>query len=114
TAEGTITKEAIDKAMKETTRQYVKVAGRVLQNTGVDMLKQGSDEALQDFVKNSGEFLWDKLSDTEKAKFGTDALSPEAFGSYIANFAAGMIGGAPTALAINKANQVEKEKQANS
>lgn len=110
--DGTITKEAIDEALKATQAGYGQLASRWLKETGKDALSQGADEALQDVIKTGGQQLWDNLTPAEKKKFGTDAASPEAFGSYLSNFMAGMIGGAPTALALNKVKQVERDRNA--
>src|SRR4249919_811695 len=112
TPDGQITKEAIQEALKQTQLGYGKLASRWALETGKDALKQGADEGLQDAIKQGGQQLWDNLTPDEKKKFGTDAASPEAFGSYLSNFMAGMIGGAPTALALNKVKQVERDRQA--
>ncbi len=111
---GNITKEGVQELAKVTTAGYTQVAKKLGQLTATDVLQEGGQEALQQFIQNSGEQLWDKLSDKEKKKFGTDAFSPESFGEYISNGLAGLVGGAPTVFAYNKAKAVAKqETQAN-
>jgi hypothetical protein len=108
------TKEGVQELAKVTTAGYTQVAKKLGQLTATDVLQEGGQEALQQFIQNSGEQLWDKLTPAEKKKFGTDAFSPESFGEYISNGLAGLVGGAPTVFAYNKAKAVAKqETQAN-
>lgn len=114
TAEGKLTKEAVDGLAKATTVGYSQLAKKWSSQTLTDVLEQGGEEAAQAFMQNAGEQLWDKLTDEEKKKFGTDALSPESFAEYLQNGLAGMVGGAPTAFAFNKVKEAaKKESQSN-
>jgi len=112
-AEGNITKEGVQELAKVTTTGYTQVAKKLGQLTAGDVLQEGSQEATQQFIQNAGEQLWDKLTPDEKKKFGTDAFSPESFAEYIQNGLAGLVGGAPTAFAYNKAKAVAKQENQN-
>lgn len=109
-AEGKFTKEALDELPKMTTVGYAQVAKQIGKLTTKDVLQEGGQEAAQAFIQNAGEQLWDKLTPDEKKKFGTDAFSPESFGEYIQNGLAGLIGGAPTVVAVNQARQLAKNE----
>jgi hypothetical protein len=114
TAEGELTKEALDGLAKATTVGYTQLAKKWSKETLKDVLQQGGEETAQSFMLNAGEQLWDKLTDEEKAKFGTNAVSPKAFAQYLQEGLAGAIGGAPTAFAFNKVKEsARKEAQSN-
>lgn len=109
--EGKITKESLDELFKATVignTSLVKTWGK---ETLKDVVGEGTQEAAQEFVQKAGEQLWDKLSDKEKAKFGTDAFSPKAFADYIQNAVVGAIGGAPTGVAYNKIKAITKDNE---
>jgi len=112
-AEGKITKDGMQELLKVTATGYTQVAKKIGQLTTKDVLAEGGQEALQQFVQNAGEQLWDKLTPAEKKKFGTDAFSPESFGEYIQNGMAGLIGGTPTVVAYNKAKAMAKQEAQN-
>lgn len=109
-AEGNFTKEALDELPKLVATGYAQVAKQIGKLTAKDVLQEGGQEATQAFIQNAGEQLWDKLTDEEKKKFGTDAFSPESFGEYIQNGLAGLLGGAPTVLAVNQAKNLAKQE----
>lgn len=106
---GNITKAGIDELAKVTAVGYAQVAKKIGQLTTQDVLAEGGQEMSQQFVQNAAEQLWDKLTPEEQKKFGTDAFSPESFGEYIQNGLAGLMGGAPTVFAYNKAKQMAKQ-----
>jgi len=108
-ADGKLTKEALDDAFKATlvaNTALVKTWGK---ETVTDVFGQGGQEALQDFIQKSGEQLYDKLSGDPK--FGTDAFSPESFGSYLNNAISGALGGMPTVAAYNKIKRIAKDNE---
>lgn len=107
---GNLTKEAVDELVKVTATGYTQVAKKIGQLTAKDVLQEGGQEAGQQFIQNASEQLWDKLTDDEKKKFGTDAFSPESFAEYVQNGLAGLLGGAPTVFAYNKAKQLAKQE----
>lgn len=114
---GNITEEFLKKASSEAVKAYNPIAKSVSRlKLGLkDVLEQGSEEALQSFISSAGEQLYDKLSDADKAKFGTDAFSAESFGKYISEGVAGLIGSGPLAVKTAKAKQQELYKaQSNS
>lgn len=112
---GNITEEFLKKASSEAVKAYNPVAKSISKLAVKDVLEQGSEEALQSFISSAGEQLYDKLSDVDKAKFGTDAFSAESFGKYISEGVAGLIGSGPLAVKTAKAKQQELYKaQSNS
>lgn len=107
---GNITEESLKKASSEAVKAYTPVA-KSLSRLGLeDVLEQGSEEALQSFISSAGEQLYDKLSDADKVKFGTDAFSAQSFGKYISEGVAGLIGSGPLAVKTAKAKQQELYK----
>lgn len=112
-AEGKITKEGVQELAKVTTAGYTQVAKKLGQLTANDVLQEGGQEALQQFVQNSGEQLWDKLTPAEQKKFGTDAFSPESFGEYISNGIAGLVGGGGITLGHNLVKSRDKQATQN-
>ncbi|MCU9930984.1 hypothetical protein OFL77_27000, partial [Escherichia coli] len=91
--EGKLTKEALDEAVKETMTSYPKFAGTWAKETVGDAVGEGVQEVSQTAIQKASEQIWDNITDEEKAKFGTDAFSPEAVGEYINSFLTGAIGG---------------------
>lgn len=114
TVEGNLSKEALDEAIKETMITYPQIAKSWAKQVGKDAFEQGAEESAQQFLQNSGEQVYDNLSNNEKATFGTEAFSPESFGEYFQNFLAGSIGGGPAALAFHATKKKEQEVQKNS
>lgn len=114
TANGELSQKALDEAVKETLVTYPQIAKSWIKQAGKDALEQGGEESAQQFIQNAGEQVWDNLTHDEKAKFGTDAFSPESFGEYFQNLLAGSIGGGPTAFAFNAAKKKEQEFHKNS
>jgi hypothetical protein len=112
---GNITEESLKKASSEAVMAYTPVAKSLSKLMTKDVLEQGSEESLQSFISSAGEQLYDKLSDADKAKFGTDAFSAQSFGKYISEGVAGLIGSGPLAVKTAKAKQQELYKaQSNS
>ena len=112
---GNITEEFLKKASSEAVKAYNPIAKSISKLAVKDVLEQGGEEALQSFISSAGEQLYDKLSDADKAKFGTDAFSAESFGKYISEGVAGLIGSGPLAVKTAKAKQQELYKaQSNS
>lgn len=103
---GNITEQGFKELAKQTTVQYAQLAKNGVKEVVKDAFSEGGQEAAQDFSQKAGEQLWDKLSDEDKAKFGTNATSAESFGDYINSFATGLVSGAPMAVA----SQVLKNK----
>lgn len=105
TAEGTLTEQGFKDVVKGTALAYESKLQNAITNGLIDVGKEGAQELGQDFVAKAGQQLYDKLTDEEKAKFGTDALSAKSFGSYIENLAAGLVGGgimAPASVNVKK------------
>lgn len=92
-ATGKLTKEGFKQAVKGTTLAYDNAVANAIQQGLINTGKEGLQEVGQDFVAKAGEQLYDKLSDADKAKFGTDATDAKSFGSYMQNLAAGLVGG---------------------
>jgi len=103
---GNITEQGFKELAKQTTVQYAQLAKNGVKEVVKDAFSEGGQEAAQDFSQKAGEQLWDKLSDEDKAKFGTSATSAKSFGSYINSFSTGLASGAPMAVA----SQVLKNK----
>ena len=95
---GLITPAAFKKLVKETSIGYGKLAKNGVKEVVKDAFQEGGQEAAQDFTQKAGEQLWDKMSDEDKAKFGTDALDAKSFGSYLNSFSTGLASGAPMAI----------------
>ncbi|MFA7287679.1 MAG: hypothetical protein WC055_02265 [Melioribacteraceae bacterium] len=112
-AEGKITAEGFKQLARETADNYGKLAAIGAKEIGKDALKEAGQEAGQDFVAKAAENLWDKLDINEKAKFGTDVTSAQSFASYIQNGLAGLVGGAPMAIASTNAKKKYDEQSAN-
>jgi len=89
-ADGTFTKEAIGELTKKLPFEYVKIG---MKEYGKGVTVETITETGQEFVKRASEQLWDKLSDDDKAKFGTEIDSPEAFAAYAESTLGGLIGG---------------------
>jgi len=115
---GNVTEESLKKASAEAAMAYAPVAKGFLSTvklTGKDALVQGGEEAVQSFISSAGEQLYDKLSDADKVKFGTDAFSAESIGKYISEGVAGLVGAGPLAVKTAKIKQQENYKaQSNS
>lgn len=105
-AAGNITEQGFKELAKITSAGYGQLAKNGAKEVVKDVLEEGGQEAAQDFTQKAGEQLWDKLSDEDKAKFGTNAFDAKSFGSYIQSLGAGLVGGAPMTLL----NQVIKGK----
>jgi len=112
-AAGMITELGFKELAKNTTIEYAKLARIGAAEIGKDVLKEGTQEAGQEFLRQSAEQLWDKLSPDDKAKFGTDITSPEAFAKYIENGISGLVGGAPMAVVANQAKKKYDEQSIN-
>ena len=101
-AAGNITRKGFQDLATSMSTNYAKLASSgvtsVLKGSGREM----THETLQGVIAKSGENLWDKLSDEDKAKFGTDAVDAKSFGSYIQNGLAGLVSGAPMSMSLNK------------
>lgn len=93
-AAGNITDNGFKQLTKEMTVGYSELAKKGIKEVVKDALSEGTQEAAQDFTQKAGEQLWDKLSNEDKAKFGTDALNAKSFGDYINSFASATIPGA--------------------
>lgn len=110
---GMITKESFKKLAKELPTEYVKMASsfgkEFVKDTSTEILAEGG----QEFVRRASEQLWDKLSDSEKAKFGTDVTSAESFGAYIQNMSAAAIGAGPMSVASTNFKQKYREQSSN-
>lgn len=98
---GAITPNGFKQLMKEVTVEYSSLA----KNLGVkggqivkDMFEEGSNELATDFAQKAGENLWDKMTEEERGRFGTDALDAKSFGSYANSFFTGAVSGAPMSL----------------
>ena len=107
--EGKITKEALDDAFKATMLSKTALAKTWGKETLVDAVGEAGQESIQQFIQNAGEQLYDKMSGEKK--FGTDAFSPKSFADYLQNGIAGLLGGAPTALAYNNIKNVARENE---
>lgn len=105
-AAGNITEQGFKELAKITSAGYTQLAKNGIKEIVKDAVEEGTQEAAQDFSQKAGEQLWDKLSDEDKGKFGTDAFDAKSFGSYIQSLSAGLLSGAPMAVA----NQVIKGK----
>lgn len=110
---GLITKKAMKKLGEEYALEYGKMANSFvkqgLKGTGEEM----GQEVLQEITKKAGEQMWDAMSDEDKAKFGTDALSARSFGDYLS---AGInsLGVAPVSfLTAEKQKERYKEQSLN-
>jgi hypothetical protein len=110
-SEGKITKEGLDELFKTTLLANTALVKNWGKHTVSDVVGEGSQEAIQQFIQNAGEQLYDKMSDEGKAKFGTDAFSPKAFSDYLQNFVVGAIGGVPAGVAYNKVKQITKDNE---
>ena len=107
---GNVTEESLKKAATEAVKAYAPVAKGFISTVKLgskDVLEQGTEEALQSFMSSAGEQLYDKLSDADKAKFGTDAFSAQSIGKYISEGVAGLVGSGPLAYSTAKAKQKE-------
>jgi hypothetical protein len=111
-AAGNITEQGFKELAKITTAEYGKLAKNGVKEIVKDVVSEGTQEAAQDFVQKAGEQLWDKFSDEDKAKFGTDAFDAKSFGSYMNSFATGLVSGAPMSLA-NTTLKNRNEEQSN-
>lgn len=111
-ASGNITEAGFKELAKITTAGYGQLAKNSAKEVVKDAIEEGTQEAAQDFVQKSGEQLWDKLSDEDKGKFGTDAFDAKSFGSYIQSLGAGLASGAPMSL-LNKVVKYKNKEQTN-
>lgn len=111
-ATGMITEDGFKQLAKEYAWSYAEIAKSGIKEYGKTILKEGVQEASQDFVGKSAEQLWDKLSGEDKAKFGTEANSAESFGSYAQNFFAGLVGGAAFGVLNTNAKKKYDEQSA--
>lgn len=110
TVTGELTEEGFKDLVKGTVLAYDQVASNAVKTGIKNTLKEGAQEVGQDFVAKAGEQLYDKLSPEDRANFGTHATDAKSFGSYMQNFAAGIIGGVPmAAFAGDKANDFKKQ-----
>jgi len=100
-ADGTIAKESLKQMAKELPMEYAKLAKSGIKNYAVGVGIETTTEAAQEFLRRSAEQLWDKMSDEDKAKFGTDITSPESFAAYVENGLSGLIGGATMGAVAN-------------
>jgi len=110
---GNITEQGFKELAKQTTVQYAQLAKNGVKEVVKDAFSEGGQEAAQDFSQKAGEELWDKLSDEDKAKFGTNATSAESFGDYINSFATGLVSGAPMAVASQTLKNQHDEQSIN-
>ncbi len=79
---GLITEQGFKQVAKELVPKYTSFAKELAKDTGKEMFQ----ESTQEFTDVSAEQLWDKLSDKDKAKFGSDVTSPKAFARYLDSF----------------------------
>jgi len=112
-AAGKITEEGFKQLAKESATAYTQIAKTGLKEYGKAILKEGGQEVAQDFVAKSAEQLWDKLSDEDKAKFGTNAFDAKSFGQYIQSGLAGMVGGVSMGALNLQAKKKYEEQSAN-
>jgi len=112
-ATGAITEQGFKDLAKETAAAYTQIAKTGLKEYGKSIVKEGGQEVAQDFVAKSAEQLWDKLSDEDKAKFGTNAFDAKSFGQYIQSGLAGMVGGASMGALNTQAKKKYEEQSAN-
>jgi hypothetical protein len=107
-AAGAITPNGFKQLGKEMATEYGLLAKGAIKGKQVvkDMFEEGGNELATDFAQKAGEQLWDKMTDEERGKFGTDATSAESFGSYANSFFTGAVSGAPMSLI----SQVVKNK----
>lgn len=110
---GNITEQGFKELAKQTTVQYAQLAKNGVKEVVKDAFSEGGQEAAQDFSQKAGEQLWDKLSDEDKAKFGTSATSAKSFGSYINSFSTGLASGAPMAIASQTLKNKHDEQSIN-
>ncbi len=96
---GRITKESFAKMAAEFPETYVTTMSQMAKEFAKDVAIETTTEGGQEFVRRSAEQLWDKLSNDDKAKFGTDVTSPESFGAYMESLLAGAIGAGPLSAA---------------
>jgi len=108
-ADGTVTKESLDKAISETIKEYPKQVSSWIANAAKGANIQGVEEVGQAVIQKAGEQAWDKLTPETKAKFGTDMFSPQSIGEYIANYSAALVGGGVGSIALG--NEVDAEKK---
>jgi hypothetical protein len=92
---GLVSKESLKKIMNEASVGYAELAKGGLKHVVKDMFQEGGNEVATDFAQKAGEQLWDKMTDEERGRFGTDALSAKSFGQYVNSFATGWVSGAP-------------------
>jgi len=112
-ATGVITEKGFKDLAAETASAYAQIAKTGLKEYGKAILKEGGQEVAQDFVSKSAEQLWDKLSDEDKAKFGTKAFDAKSFGQYIQSGLAGMMGGVSMGALNLQAKEKYEEQSAN-
>ena len=96
---GKITKESFAKMASDLPETYVTTMSQMAKEFAKDVAIETTTEGGQEFVRRSAEQLWDKLSNDDKAKFGTDVTSPESFGAYMESLLAGAIGAGPLSAA---------------
>ena len=87
---GNITQNGFKQLTKEMSAQYGQLAKNGAKEIVKDAFSEGGQEAAQDFSQKAGEQLWDKMSDDDKAKYGTDACSAKSFGDYVNSFSTGL------------------------
>jgi len=109
TEQGELTDKALNEVFKETLASYPKLASTWLKESSKDAFKEGLQESGQEAIKGLSQEFWDGVTDEDKAKFNVDITSPQSVANLLNQFAAGAMGGAPTALAFNKIKQIQKE-----
>lgn len=109
-SEGKVTKETLDNAFNVTLAANTSLGKTWLKETGKTTLGEAGQESLQSFIQKAGEQIHDKLSNSEDAKFGTDALSAQSFAQYLQEGIMGALGGAPTAIAYDHIKTIARDK----
>jgi hypothetical protein len=110
---GNITQNGFKQLTKEMSAQYGQLAKNGAKEIIKDAFPEGFQEAAQDFSQKAGEQLWDKMSDDDKAKYGTDAFSAKSFGSYVNSFSTGLVSGVPMSVASNILKSRHDDQSAN-
>jgi hypothetical protein len=111
-AAGNITEKGFKELAKYTTVGYAQLAKNGIKEVVKDVVGEGTQEAAQDFTQKASEQLWDKMTEGERGRFGTDAFDAKSFGDYVNSFAMGLVSGAPMSLA-SSALKDRSEEQSN-
>nr|WP_298656554.1 hypothetical protein [uncultured Flavobacterium sp.] len=110
-ADGTISKEFIEKAFEATTKEAAKLNKSLIREVGENVVEEAATEGIQEFEKVGLSELYDRIS--KEDNFKKDPLSLNAFGDYYNSMLSGAAGamGPGTSATIQKRKQDLQEKQ---